>query len=165
MAGGGMIDPGLQDKVVLVTGANNPFGIGAAITEGFAAQGASVFITYLRSRPEEFGIDAATAARATAPGEEFYRSQNAEAPDAVLGRLREHGVHVEAAENDLADPGAIRDLFDRVDQTLGSVDILINNAAYSSSDSFIPASPSLVDWAGRRSSTVDAGSQAGPARP
>jgi NAD(P)-dependent dehydrogenase (short-subunit alcohol dehydrogenase family) len=32
-----MIDPGLQDKVVLVTGANNPFGIGAAITEGFAA--------------------------------------------------------------------------------------------------------------------------------
>ena len=100
-----MIDPGLQDKVVLVTGANNPFGIGAAIAEGFAAQGASVFITYLRSRPEEFGIDAATAAKATAPGEEFYRSRNAEAPDAVLGRLREHGVRVEAAEIDLADPG------------------------------------------------------------
>ena len=62
-----MIDPGLQDKVVLVTGANNPFGIGAAIAEAFAAQGASVFITYLRSRPEEFGIDAATAAEATTP--------------------------------------------------------------------------------------------------
>ena len=58
-----MIDPGLQDKVVLVTGANNPVGIGAAIAEAFAAQGAAVFITYLRSRPEEFGIDAATAGR------------------------------------------------------------------------------------------------------
>jgi NAD(P)-dependent dehydrogenase (short-subunit alcohol dehydrogenase family) len=32
-----MIDPGLRNKVVLVTGANNPFGIGAAIAEAFAA--------------------------------------------------------------------------------------------------------------------------------
>jgi 3-oxoacyl-[acyl-carrier protein] reductase len=165
MAGGGMIDPGLQDKVVLVTGANNPFGIDAAIAEGLAAQGASVFLTYLRSRPEDFGIDAATAAKATAPGEELYRSQNAEAPGAVLARLREHGVRVEAAEIDLTDPGAIRELFDRVDKTLGSVDILINNAAYTSSDSFVPPSSSLVDWAGRERSTVEAGSQAGPARP
>jgi 3-oxoacyl-[acyl-carrier protein] reductase len=158
MAGGGMIDPGLQDKVVLVTGANNPFGIGAAIAESFAAQGASVFITYLRSRPEEFGIDAATAAKATAPGEEFYRSRNAEAPDAVLGRLREHGVRVEAAEIDLADPGAIRELFDRVEKTLGSVDILINNAAHSSFDSFVPNPSSEKDWAGRERFTIDAGS-------
>jgi NAD(P)-dependent dehydrogenase (short-subunit alcohol dehydrogenase family) len=28
-----MIDPGLRNKVVLVAGANNPFGIGAAIAE------------------------------------------------------------------------------------------------------------------------------------
>ena len=126
-----MIDPGLQDKVVLVTGANNPFGIGAAIAEAFAAQGASVFITYLRSRPEEFGIDAATAAEATAPGEVFYRARNADAPDTVLDRLREHAVRVESAEIDLADPEAIPGLFDRVEKTLGSVDILINNAAHS----------------------------------
>ena len=31
-----MIDPGLKDKVVLVTGGNNPFGIGAAIARAFA---------------------------------------------------------------------------------------------------------------------------------
>ncbi len=128
-----MIDPGLQNKVVLVTGANNPFGIGAAIAEAFAAQGACVFITYLRSRPEEFGIDAATAAEATTPGESFYRARNAEAPDAVLGRLREQIGRVGSAEIDLADPEAIPRLFDRVEETLGPVDILINNAAHTAS--------------------------------
>src|SRR5919112_5615785 len=150
-----MIDPELQNKVVLVTGANNLFGIGAAIAEAFAAQGTSVFITYLRSRPEEFGIDVATAAEATTPGEPFYRARDAEAPDAVLGRLREQAVGVGSAEIDLADPEAIPQLFDRVEKTLGPVDFLINNAAHSVSDSFIPASSSLVDWAGRLRTTVD----------
>ena len=153
-----MIDPGLQDKVVLVTGANNPFGIGAAVAGAFAAQGASVFITYLRSRPEEFGIDAAAAAEATTPGEMFYRARNADAPDAVLDRLREHAVRVGSAEIDLADPEAIPRLFDRVEETLGPVDVLINNAAHSVSDSFIPAHSSLVDWAGRMRTMVDASS-------
>ena len=35
-----MLDPGLKDKVVLVTGANNPHGIGAAVARAFGAQGA-----------------------------------------------------------------------------------------------------------------------------
>jgi 3-oxoacyl-[acyl-carrier protein] reductase len=153
-----MIDPGLRDKVVLVTGANNPFGIGAAIAEAFAAQGASVFITYLRSRPEEFGIDAATAAEATTPGETFYRARNADTPEAVLGRLREHAVRVESAEVDLADPQTIPQLFDWVEKTLGPVNILINNAAHSVSDSFIPFPSPGEDWAGRILSTVDADS-------
>lgn len=96
-----MIDPGLQDKVVLVTGANNPFGIGAAIAETFAAQGARVFITYLRTSPTELGIDAATAVDATTPGETFYRARNADAPDAVLDRLRAHARRVGSAEIDL----------------------------------------------------------------
>src|SRR5215204_5279943 len=151
-----MIDPELRDKVVLVTGANNPFGIGAAIAEAFAAQGTSIFITYLRSRPEEYGIDAATAANATTPGEEFYRARNADAPDAVLGRLREHAVRVGSAEIDLTDLEAIPRLFSQVEETLGPVDILINNAAHSVSDSFIPASSSVVDWAGRIRTTIDA---------
>jgi len=42
-----MIDTGLKDKVVLVTGGNNPKGIGAATAKAFAAQEAAVFVTYL----------------------------------------------------------------------------------------------------------------------
>jgi len=151
-----MIDPGLWNKVVLVTGANNPFGIGAAIAGAFAAQGAAIFMTYLRSRPEAFGIDAAAAADATTPGEPFYRARNAEAPDAVLARLREQAVRVGSVEIDLADPAAIPRLFDRVEETLGPVDILINNAAHSVPDGFVSVAPAQDDWAGRTRATVDA---------
>jgi 3-oxoacyl-[acyl-carrier protein] reductase len=44
-----MIDPGLQNKVVLITGANH--GIGAATAQALALQGAHIFITYLRLPP------------------------------------------------------------------------------------------------------------------
>ena len=45
-----MIDPRLHDKVVLVTGGNNPYGIGAAIARAFASQGSKVFIHYFRQQ-------------------------------------------------------------------------------------------------------------------
>jgi 3-oxoacyl-[acyl-carrier protein] reductase len=153
-----MIDPGLTGKVALITGANNPLGIGAAIAEAFAAQGSSVFISYLRQSPEEYGIDEADAASAAAAGDAFYRARNADAPEVVLERLRQHGGRVAAAEVDLADPASIAPLFDRVETELGPVEILVNNAAHSTSDGFIPSLPGDLDWAGRSLTTIDAGS-------
>ena len=34
-----MIDPGIKEKVVILTGGNNPYGIGAAVARAFACQG------------------------------------------------------------------------------------------------------------------------------
>lgn len=153
-----MIDPGLTGKVALVTGANNPFGIGAAIAEGLAAQDTAVFVTYLRQSPREYGVDEAEAEAAASAGEAFYRARNADPPDEVMRRLQQHGGRVAAAEIDLADPASIEALFNRVEAELGPVEILVNNAAHSTADSFVPHDPDTADWAGRALATIDAAS-------
>ena len=43
-----MVDYGLKDRVALVTGANNPQGIGAATAWAFAREGAKVVLVYKR---------------------------------------------------------------------------------------------------------------------
>jgi len=47
-----MIDTGLKDKFVLLTGGNNPHGIGAATAKALALEGAAVFIHYFRQPVE-----------------------------------------------------------------------------------------------------------------
>ena len=41
-----MVDYGLKDKVALITGANNPYGIGAATAMAFAREGAKLALVY-----------------------------------------------------------------------------------------------------------------------
>ena len=43
-----MVDYGLKDKVAIVTGANNPQGIGATTALAFAREDAKVVLTYKR---------------------------------------------------------------------------------------------------------------------
>lgn len=59
----------LHRKVALVTGINNPAGIGAAIARALTGAGASVLGTYTRIP--------APAAETTMPGEIFYRAHGA----------------------------------------------------------------------------------------
>lgn len=127
-----MIDTGLKNKVVLITGVNNPHGIGAAIARAFSMQGAAIFVTYLRLPTQESTTDI--------PGEEFYRAQNAKTADEVLNAIRASGGTVEAWEANLANPAVISQLFDQAEKTFGPVDILINNAAHCEPDTFIPQS-------------------------
>jgi NAD(P)-dependent dehydrogenase (short-subunit alcohol dehydrogenase family) len=49
---------------------------------------------------------------------------------AVLAEIRCAGATAALFDIDLADPYACAELFDRVEETLGSVEILVDNAAY-----------------------------------
>jgi 3-oxoacyl-[acyl-carrier protein] reductase len=125
-----MIDTKLKGKVVLITGANNPFGIGAATARAFGHEGALVFITYLRLAPEKFGMSKARVQRASLPGLPYYHALRTRTAEDVAHSIRSMGVRVEAREADLSDPEMVPQLFDWVESSLGPVDILVNNAAH-----------------------------------
>lgn len=125
-----MIDTKLKGKIALITGANH--GIGAATAKAFAKEGASVFITYLRLE------SSSTTKTDNTPGESYYRKQQTNGADEVLEEIRLVGGKAEAWEADLANPTVIPELFDRIEKTVGPVDILVNNAAYCLADTFFP---------------------------
>ena len=119
-----MIDPQLNGKIALITGANH--GIGVATAKAFAAQGAAIFITYL-GQPS---------------------------PEGVVEAIRRAGGRTEAWEADLADPAVIPRLFDRAESAFGPVDVLVNNAAHSEHDTFLPPDHAGRDIRGRPIQTI-----------
>ena len=127
-----MIDPGLENKTVLITGANNPLGIGAGTAKAFAVQGAKVFLTYLRESPEMYGVSEEESKKATSPSEAFGRYQNTKNTDQVIREIHKLGGEVEALELDLAKTERIPFLFEAVEEAFGQVDILVNNATHCS---------------------------------
>lgn len=132
-----MLETGLKDKVAIVTGANH--GIGAAIAVALAREGAKVFITYLRLSPSEYGgVDAKEVEKAIEPGRAAYYKTLTRPADDVIQTIQDSGGSCTSWEADLADPKNIPALFDRAETTFGSVDILVNNAAFDQPDTFIP---------------------------
>jgi 3-oxoacyl-[acyl-carrier protein] reductase len=136
-----MVESVLHEKVVLVTGANSPIGIGAATATAFSHQGSRVFVHYWRLR--EWGR-ASTPDPSITPADfvpEPYRSGSQASPDELLESIRQRGALADAWEADLSDPANVRELFDRVERALGPVDILVNNAAHWAPDTFLPPEP------------------------
>ncbi len=132
-----MIDTGLKDKVVLVTGANH--GIGAAAAAAFAAQGAKVFLNYLRLSPEEYGqISQEEVKKATETGRAYYYKMLTQSANDVIKKIDDLGVKCDSWEADLSDPDNIPKLFDRAERKFGGVEILVNNAAHDQCDTFLP---------------------------
>ncbi|MBN2245120.1 MAG: SDR family oxidoreductase [Candidatus Aminicenantes bacterium] len=131
-----MIDTGLKDKVVIVTGANH--GIGAAIAVAFAKEGAKVFLNYLRQSPELFGETLESAEKAEAPGRAYYCKKISQSADQVVNRITQSGGKCSAWEADLSHPDNIPKLFDLAADNFGPVNIVINNAAFDNPDTFIP---------------------------
>lgn len=128
-----MIDPLLAGKVVLVTGANNPYGIGAATAKAFAEQGCSVMLHFFR-REDAFPNDGNT----DEPGIAFYFEQQKKTADETVQAIRNAGGRAKSWEGDLADPENIPKLYDVTEESLGPVDVLVNNAAYDWGDTFLP---------------------------
>jgi 3-oxoacyl-[acyl-carrier protein] reductase len=89
----------LEGKVALVTGGSR--GIGAAIAKRLAADGASVAITYAK------GVKAASA---------------------VVKAIESDGGKAVAIQADAADVNAVTGAVEKVIETFGQLDVLVNNA-------------------------------------
>ncbi len=89
----------LKGKVAVVTGASK--GIGAAIAEHLAAEGAAVVVNYASSKA---------------------------GADAVVGRIVQKDGKAVAIQADVSKAEAIRRLFSETKAAFGKLDILVNNA-------------------------------------
>jgi 3-oxoacyl-[acyl-carrier protein] reductase len=139
-----MIDPKLDGKVVLVTGANNPHGLGASAAKAFAAQGANVFLHYFRPDIKEPQKEPLSQ-EAASPGEAFYHAQQMKAADEVLQIINKLGGRGHAWEADFSVAQNIPKLFDQAENAFGPVEVLVNNAAHWEADTFLPATDILVN--------------------
>jgi len=132
-----IIDPGLNEKVVLVTGGNNPYGIGAAIARKFATHGARVFIHGYRQ-----DVDNPSGSQKQEPRLSFFFEQQRKSTGEVSASIREAGGKAEHWDGDLRDHQNVPLLFEKAEMAFGQIDILVNNAAVYVADTFIPSDSS-----------------------
>ena len=133
-----MIDPGLNGKVVLITGANH--GIGAATAKAFAAQGARVFLSFYRMLSSHSEEELDRAGEEGIGGVQLYWAIRRHPADRVVEHIRASGGTAIAREADLGDPANIPVLFDECEAALGPVDVLVNNHTHSLLDTIDPGS-------------------------
>ena len=137
-----MIDYGLKDKVALITGANNPQGIGATTALAFAREGAKVVLVYKRvERPFD-------ATQTDKNGADRYYSANAGDASAVEAKLKEIGADYLVVESDISVEESVKDIYEKVFAKYGRVDILVNNAATDDEtglDTIEKITPNVID--------------------
>ena len=118
-----MVNYGLADKVAIITGANNPWGIGAATALAFAREGAKVVLVYKKvDRPFD-------PAKTDRNGVDRYYGANAGNADAVESKLKEMGADYIILESDISSEDAVKEIYSAAIEKFGRVDILLNNAA------------------------------------
>ena len=118
-----MIDYGLQNRVALITGANNPQGIGAATALAFAREGAKVVLVYKRiPRPYD-------ESKIRQNGTDRYFAANAGGAEEVAARLEAMGAEYLILESDISDEASVQSIYEQTIARFGGVDVLVNNAA------------------------------------
>jgi 3-oxoacyl-[acyl-carrier protein] reductase len=102
----------LKDQVAVVTGGSR--GIGRAIVEAFAREGAKVAVVYRGSQ---------------------------EAAEALVSGVTQAGGTAKAYQADVADLASVEACLKKIEEDLGTVDILVNNAGVIHDDLFVRLEP------------------------
>ena len=102
-----MIDYGLKGRVAIVTGANNPQGIGATTALALAREGVKVVLVYKR-------IDRAfDEKKADKNGADRYFRANASDASEVEAKLGEIGADYLVIESDITDEDAVKEIYEK----------------------------------------------------
>ena len=137
-----MVDYGLKNKVALITGANNPWGIGAITALSFAREGAKVVLVYkCVDRPFD-------AAKTDRNGVDRYYAANAKDASAVETKLKDMNADYLVIEGDISDERSVKAIYEQALDKFGKVDILVNNAAADDEtglDTIEKITPNVID--------------------
>ena len=134
-----MINPNLEGKVAIVTGANH--GIGAATAKLLASHGVKVFITYYVKDSSYSKVELEEARQAGLGSDQLYVAMQQQSGEIIPNDIKSLGGKAVANEYDLSNVDNIGKLFNTCESELSPVDILINNHAY---DVLVTFDPSLV---------------------
>ena len=114
----------LSGKVAIVTGAGRYRGIGRDTALALAQAGADVAVTGTGRSPDTFPDD--------------EKAMGWRDIESVADEVRAMGRRALTIVADLADPGQARGIVEQTADELGSVDILVNNAAFAMADDRVP---------------------------
>ena len=137
-----MINYGLKNRVALITGANNPQGIGATTALAFAREGAKVVLVYKKIfRPFDKN-------KTDKNGTDRYFEANAGNADIVESKLKGINADYIILESDISNEDDVKAIYSTVMERYARIDILVNNAAegdMNGLDTIEKITPNVID--------------------